>query len=42
MPQSTIDSNFEFYKRISDDDAFARFFIGRLFEEYLRSRATDG
>ncbi len=38
MLQSTIDSNFKFYKRISDDDAFARFFIGRLFEEYLRSR----
>jgi type I restriction enzyme R subunit len=42
MLQSTIDSNFKFYKRISDDDAFARFFIGRLFEEYLRSRREGG
>ena len=42
MLQSTIDSNFKFYKRISDDDAFARFFIGRLFEEYLRTRADEG
>ena len=39
--QSTIDSNFKFYKRITDDNDFARFFTGRLFEEYLRSRATD-
>lgn len=37
--QSTIDSNFRFYKRITDDSAFATFFIGRLFEEYERTRA---
>ncbi len=31
----------EVLERISDD-AFARFFIGRLFEEYLRSRTDAG
>ena len=41
--QDTISSNFKFYKRMTDDDEFARFFIGRLFEEYRRrTDATPG
>jgi len=40
--QGTIDSNFKFYKRIADDRSFAEFFIGRLFDQYLRSRPKVG
>ena len=36
MLQDTISSNFKFYKRMTDDEEFARFFIDRLFEEYRR------
>lgn len=34
--QDTISSNFKFYKRMSDDQDFASYFVQRLFEEYVR------
>ena len=39
--QGTIDSNFKFYKRMTDDAQFAEFFIGRLFEEYRRRSRSE-
>lgn len=35
--QEMIDTNFEFYKRVTDDPEFGKFFVGWLFERYLRS-----
>ncbi len=34
--QEMIDSNFKFYKQITDDAAFEKFFLGWLFERYKR------
>jgi type I restriction enzyme, R subunit len=30
--QDMVDTNFKFYKRVTDDQAFARFFLDRLFD----------
>jgi type I restriction enzyme R subunit len=39
--QEMIDSNFKFYKQITDDLEFERFFLGWLFERYKeREKAT--
>lgn len=32
--QEMVETNFEFYKRVTDDDAFGRFFTDWLFERY--------
>jgi type I restriction enzyme R subunit len=39
--QEMIDSNFKFYKQVTDDDAFARVFLDWLFERY-RERLKKG
>jgi len=36
----TID--FKFYKRITDDSTFAEFFVGGLYDEYVRGRKETG
>ncbi len=33
-----IDANFKFYKQVTDDPEFARFFFGWLFERYVRGK----
>jgi type I restriction enzyme R subunit len=30
--QDMVDTNFQFYKRVTDDQAFARFFLDWLFD----------
>ena len=37
--QDLIDTDFEFYKRVNDDEAFARFFIDWLFDRFRRQNA---
>jgi hypothetical protein len=41
-----IESNFEFYKRVTDDREFAKFFLDWLFERFAkgvhRGRQTPG
>lgn len=39
--QDMIETNFEFYKRVTDDRDFARFFIDWLFERYLKKTKRD-
>ena len=34
--QELIDTNFKFYKQITDDAEFAKFFLDWLFERYLK------
>jgi len=34
--QDLIDTDFDFYKRVTDDEAFAKFFLDWLFERYRR------
>ena len=36
--QEMIDSNFKFYKQITDDPEFQQFFLGWLFERYKREK----
>ncbi|MBI3761824.1 MAG: hypothetical protein HY260_08195 [Chloroflexi bacterium] len=36
--QELIDTNFKFYKQITDDDDFAQAFFNWLFERYLQQR----
>ena len=36
--QEMIDSNFKFYKQITDDRDFERFFLGWLFERYSKGK----
>ncbi len=38
-----MDSNFELYKRLTDDDAFGEHLINLLFDQYMRThrRAAD-
>lgn len=40
--QEMIDSNFKFYKQITDDPEFAGQFLGWLFERYRRRTKSDG
>ena len=35
--QDMLDTNFEFYKRVTDDPAFAKFFLDWLFERLLKT-----
>jgi type I restriction enzyme R subunit len=35
--QDMVDTNFEFYKRVTDDQEFARFFLDWLFERFRKS-----
>jgi hypothetical protein len=35
--QDLANTNFEFYKRVTDDDAFARHFMNWLFERVQKS-----
>ncbi|MBI4677160.1 MAG: type I restriction endonuclease subunit R [Elusimicrobia bacterium] len=37
--QEMMDSNFKFYKQVTDDPEFAKFFLGWLFERYYRAKA---
>jgi hypothetical protein len=37
--QEMVDSNFKFYKRVTDDREFARFFVDRLFERFRKGLA---
>jgi hypothetical protein len=37
-----VDSNFKFYKQITDNDEFAEDFLGWLFERYCRAKAQLG
>jgi type I restriction enzyme R subunit len=37
--QEMIDSNFKFYKQVTDDPAFEKFFLDWLFERYKKSAA---
>lgn len=39
--QELIDTNFKFYKQITDDPEFARVFLDWLFDRY-RARSTAG
>ena len=39
--QDMVDSNFKFYKRVTDDRDFARFFLDWLFARFRRSLETD-
>ena len=39
--QDMVDTNFEFYKRVTDDRRFAEFFLGWLFERF-RSAVEKG
>src|SRR5262249_59621997 len=40
--QEMIDSNFKFYKQITDDPEFEKFFLGWLFERYKRRAKGAG
>jgi type I restriction enzyme R subunit len=40
--QEMIDSNFKFYKQITDDAEFEQFFLGWLFERYKRREKAAG
>jgi hypothetical protein len=37
-----VDTNFRFYKRITDDREFSRFFLDWLFERYRKTIETAG
>ncbi len=39
--QDMIETNFEFYKRVTDDRDFARFFIDWLFDRYLKKTKRE-
>jgi type I restriction enzyme R subunit len=39
--QEMIDSNFKFYKQITDDREFAKYFLDWLFERYLERTKKD-
>ena len=39
--QDLIDTDFDFYKRVTDDEAFAKFFLDWLFEPYRQEAAGD-
>ena len=39
--QDMIDSNFKFYKQITDDPEFARFLFDWLFDRYLGRKKTS-
>jgi type I restriction enzyme R subunit len=38
--QEMIDTNFKFYKQVTDDSEFAKFFVGWLFKRYYEKKAT--
>jgi type I restriction enzyme R subunit len=40
--QEMIDSNFKFYKQITDDQEFEKFFLGWLFERYKKREKEAG
>jgi type I restriction enzyme R subunit len=40
--QELIDSNFKFYKQITDDKSFEEFFLGWLFERYQQAAKAKG
>lgn len=40
--QEMVDTNFQFYKRVTDDEHFARFFVDWLFERFRGSVEGDG
>jgi type I restriction enzyme R subunit len=40
--QEMIDSNFKFYKQITDDPKFEQFFLGWLFERYSKAEKEAG
>ena len=35
--QDMVDTNFKFYKRITDDQEFSKFFLDRLFDRFRKS-----
>jgi type I restriction enzyme R subunit len=39
--QGMVDTNFQFYKRVTDDAEFGRFFLNWLFERYRKGVAQD-
>ena len=39
--QGIVDTNFQFYKRVTDDAAFGRNFLNWLFERYRKGVAQD-
>jgi len=39
--QDMVDTNFRFYKRITDDREFSGFFLDWLFERYRKSLEAD-
>lgn len=38
--QDMVDSNFKFYKQITDNEDFAEDFLSWMFERYIRARAS--
>lgn len=40
--QDMVDSNFKFYKQITDNQEFAEDFLSWMFERYIRARKADG
>ena len=40
--QDMVDTDFRFYKRITDDREFSRFFLDWLFERYRKTIETTG
>jgi type I restriction enzyme R subunit len=40
--QDMIDSNFKFYKQVTDNQEFSKTFLDWLFERYLRSMQPPG
>lgn len=39
--QEMIDSNFKFYKQITDDQDFEKYFLGWLFERYKQRGSKE-
>lgn len=39
--QEMMDSNFKFFKQVTDDPEFARELLGWLFERYRRRKRSD-
>ena len=40
--QEMVDSNFRFYKQVTDDQEFAKYFFQWLFERYLKAKKPGG
>ena len=39
--QEMIDTNFKFYKQVTDDPEFAQFFLGFLFKRYYERKGKE-